>query len=368
MATKSALIIVLGGYGNFGKRISRALVKKQIPILIAGRDEMKARALAAELGGLADIAIFDVQSEFETKLKEYAPRVVINTCGPFQGADYSVAKTCIAHETHYIDLADGRDFVRDISKLDEVAKNANVAIISGASTVPGLSSAIVEEFKNNFACIEEMIFGIAPGQGAERGLATTKGILSYVGKRLKPFAGNENPYGWQDLYFQKYPELGFRLMANCDIPDLDLLPQKYGIRKIRFSAGLELGILHIGLWLISHLIKFGLKIELVNFAKPMLRIADVLNPFGSDDGGMHVILRGTDEDGRHKEIKWFIVAKNGDGPQIPTIPAIVLAQKLFNDQFEKRGAMPCVGQITKDEYLSELSEFAIKEYEFQTVR
>jgi hypothetical protein len=60
-----------------------------------------------------------------------------------------------------------------------------------------------------------------------------------VGKKLKRCAGYETRYGWQDLRLQKYPELGSRLMANCDVPDLDLLPDKYGIKKIRFSAGME---------------------------------------------------------------------------------------------------------------------------------
>lgn len=39
MKNKSAF--VLGGYGNFGKMISKALVEKQIPVIIAGRSATK---------------------------------------------------------------------------------------------------------------------------------------------------------------------------------------------------------------------------------------------------------------------------------------------------------------------------------------
>ncbi len=355
-------VLILGGYGNFGKRIARALVKKQVPIIIAGRNEDKAKGLADELGEYAQFCAFDVNKELDTKLKEFKPCVIINTCGPFQGADYSIAESCIANKVNYIDLADGRDFVRDISILDERAKLAGVAIISGASTVPCLSSAIIEAFKDDFTQIDEMVYGIAPGQRAERGIATTKGILSYVGKKLRPFAGNNYAFGWQDIYAQKYPEIGFRFMANCDIPDLDLLPEKYGIRKIRFSAGLELPILHLGLWSLSYLVRWGLPINLAKFAEPMLKIADFLNPLGSDDGGMHVMLRGIGENGKYKEVKWFIVAKNGDGPQIPTIPAIILAHRLASGMNQPSGSYPCVGIIKKDEYLYELKGFHIKEY------
>ena len=71
------------------------------------------------------------------------------------------------------------------------------------------------------------ILSLTAGQKAERGLATTQAILGYVGRKLKPCAGYETRYGWQDLHLQKYPGIGSRLMANCDVPDLDLLPQKW---------------------------------------------------------------------------------------------------------------------------------------------
>jgi hypothetical protein len=354
-------VLILGGYGNFGKRIALALTKKSVAVIIAGRSQEKAEALLEIMPpSLAEIAIFDVTKELDKQLKILRPAVVINTCGPFQNSNYDVAKICIENSVHYIDLADGRDFVNGITELNEQAKQKNVAIISGASTVPSLSSAVIENYKSEFSEIDEMIFGISPGQKAERGLATTKGIMSYVGKPLKPFAGNKKPiYGWQDVYRQKYPELGYRWMANCDVPDLDLFPARYGIKSIRFSAGLELGFMHIGLWIISWLVRIGLPINLQKHADALLKISDYFNKFGTADGGMHIILRGKDVEGKTHERKWFIIAKNGDGPQIPTIPAIVLAEKLATNRLDYRGATTCVCMITLDEYLNELKDFTI---------
>ncbi len=57
---------------------------------------------------------------------------------------------------------------------------------------------------------------------------------------------------------------------------------------------------------------------------------------------------------------WFIVAFDGDGPQIPTVPAIVLAKRLVRGEISDRGATPCVGLVTLDEYLAELRDFAIR--------
>ncbi len=177
--------------------------------------------------------------------------------------------------------------------------SSDVCVVSGASTVPGLSSAVLEHFRSEFAEIDSLKFGISPGQQAERGLATTQGILSYVGKPLKPFPGHRHTvYGWQDLYRQPYPDIGKRWMANCDIPDLDLLPERYGIKSIQFSAGLELSALHLGLWGLSWLVRAGLPLNLPRFAKPMLAASNWFNGMGSADGGMHVIITGKDRDGR----------------------------------------------------------------------
>jgi len=356
-------VLILGGYGNFGKRIAAALSLHGVPVIIAGRDLIKASALAATLARGRGVAI-DIHGDLAGALRHEKPSVVIHTCGPFQGSDYSVARACAAAGVHYIDLADGRDFVRDFRGLDTEAKAAGVTLISGASTVPGLSSAVVEHFKSRFARLDAMDFGISPGQKAERGLATTRAIMTYVGKPLAAFAGHPRAYGWQDLRQHDYPAMGRRWLSNCDIPDLDLLPEAYGLKDIRFGAGLELGFMHIGLWAVSGLVRAGLPLDLPARAGPLLRISDWFNVFGSDVGGMHVTLSGEDTDGKPLRTEWAIIARSGDGPQIPCVPAILLARRLY----EKGpgltpGAFACVGLVKLEDYLAQLGRFDISSFE-----
>ena len=355
-------ILILGGYGNFGKRLAGALCRDGYSVIIAGRNKDKADELVKNLPhGLAEAAVFNVDDDLVSQLEKLKPSVVINTCGPFQNRDYRVAEICINASVHYIDLADGRDFVTGITKLNELAKQKHVAVISGASTVPGLSSAVIETFKDQFSVIDNLTFGISPGQKAERGLATTQGILSYVGKPLKPATGDKKPrYGWQNIYLQHYPTLGYRWMANCDIPDLDLLPQHYGIKSIHFSAGLELWPLHLGLWAMSWLVRLGLPIHLPDYAEPLLRISNWFDGFGSADGGMHVILSGKSHQGKLHRIKWFVIARDGYGPHIPTIPAIILAKKLADKKIMLDGATPCMGLVTLQEFAEELKNYPIE--------
>jgi hypothetical protein len=51
-------------------------------------------------------------------------------------------------------------FVCQISKLDSSAKRNKVLIISGASLIPALSSAVLEEFRNEFSEVDSLVYGI----------------------------------------------------------------------------------------------------------------------------------------------------------------------------------------------------------------
>ena len=359
-------VLILGGYGNFGARIATALVKNNISVIIAGRDLHQAEALRDKLKqhaaeNLVTIAAFDAHQALDQQLAQLKPTLVINTIGPFQTADYSIPTLCIQHKVHYIDLADAREFVNGITCLDALAKENNVFVVSGASTVPGLSSAVVAHYKHHFATIDSLTYGISPGQKAPRGLATTESIFTYLGKPLKPWGKNQRQYfGWQDIYRQDYPELGKRWMANCDIPDLDLFGQHYGIKTIRFSAGMESSFLHLGMWLMSYLVRIGIPLNLPKHAKSLLALSHLFDSLGSANGGMHMMISCTNHEGKPLQIKWFIIAKDNDGPQIPCVPAIILSKKIIQGQLQTRGATPCVGLVTLDEYMNELTGFSIQ--------
>ena len=178
-----------------------------------------------------------------------------------------------------------------------------------------------------------------------------------MGKSLKPFAGHPHTYGWQRTYQQLFPEIGQRWMSACDVPDLDLLPIRYNIKSIQFSAGMELSLVHWSLWVFGWLVRLGLPLNLPNFAPALLRLNRWLGRLGSINGGMHINIKGKDRMGALKTVEWFIIAKDGDGPQIPTVPAIVLANKMVTDSLDIKGALPCVGLVALSDYIDALKDF-----------
>jgi short subunit dehydrogenase-like uncharacterized protein len=217
-------VLILGGYGNFGSYIARSLAPDpSIQLLIAGRSRQRATAFAASIDARAPVEAdaVDIEAGLERRLRELAPDMVIHTVGPFQGQSYGVAEACIRNGIHYVDLADGRAFVAGIGVLDQAAKAADVLVVSGASSVPCLTAAIVDDALPRFRTVEEIDYGISAAQQTNRGLATASAVLSYIGRPFTTLRDgrSETVYGWQDLHAEHYPELGLRLFGNCDIPD-----------------------------------------------------------------------------------------------------------------------------------------------------
>ncbi|MBA3564262.1 MAG: saccharopine dehydrogenase NADP-binding domain-containing protein [Gammaproteobacteria bacterium] len=351
---KAYRIVILGGYGHFGGRIAKALAShRDLHLLIAGRSMAAASGFVAGLGSTAAaheaVQLDHASPDFELALRRLDADLLIHTCGPFQGQDTHVAESCIATRTHYVDLADARDFVCGFTRLDGSARAKGVLLITGASTLPAVSSCVIDEIAKQYATLQEVRISIAPGQRTPRGLATIEAILSYCGRPFRRLEAGRwiTVYGWQDIRRIDYPQLGQRWMASCDVPDLALFPERYaGVATVNFHAALELSALQWGMWLMAWLARAGLVNDWSRHARLVKRLADRFDRFGSDVGGMQIELTGIGVNGCARRTAWFLLAANGHGPEIPCIPAIVMAQKLARGDIAVRGAQPCMGLMS----------------------
>jgi saccharopine dehydrogenase-like NADP-dependent oxidoreductase len=360
-------IVVIGGYGFFGARICSALAKNPaIDLLIAGRNIERARRLAYQLG-LAEHQAVRVDADsprLGQVLKELRVGTVIHTAGPFQGQDYTVARAAISAGCHYIDLADGRRFVAGIGALDAAAKERGLTITSGASSVPALSSAVVDRYFPEFERLDSIRIGISSGARAP-GLATVRGVFSYAGKPITTLQDGSwtTAFGWLGLERHQFPSpLGRRWLGNCDVPDLDVLPSRYPTAKtVTFQAGFASDVGHILVWALAGLVKVGSLPSMTSFASPLNRVSRWVEPIVSDKGGMFVTLQGVGRRGQPHRVTWNLIAEHNHGPFIPCGASIVLAAKIAEGVKLPVGAMPCIGLLTVAEYLEALKGLDMKE-------
>jgi hypothetical protein len=357
-------VVVLGGYGNFGARVCRGLAASPgMEVVAAGRHPDAGPAAIAD--PKLQYARLDLEaSDFPAALERLGPDLVIHCAGPFQSQDYRVALAALAAGAHYIDLADARQFVAGFAhRVQAPARAAQRLAFSGASSVPALSSAVIDSLMERLAQVEEIQVAIAPGQRAPRGEATIAAACSYAGRAFKWRSRGawRDAWGWKELKRLRFYGLGPRWAAACDVPDLELFPRRYpGAHTVEFRASLEVGAQQLALWLAATLRRRGVPLPIERWTRPLGRIASWMNGFGGDRGAMLVSLVGRQTDGSRVHIEWHLTADARHGPEIPCMAAILLARKLANGGLSPPGgAFPCVGFLALREFEAEFARWRI---------
>ncbi len=358
--------LVLGGYGNFGARICHGLASdSRIELLVGGRDGARAQALAQTLGPSASGMALDLDTDDLTqRLVSLGVQLVIHTAGPFQQQGYRVATAAAHASAHYLDLADGRRFVCDFpATMDAAFKRADRTAITGASTLPALSSAVIDFICAGWKRIDRISICIAPAQTAPRGNATLAGVLSYCGEPVSVWMDGrwQARTGWGGLHLEHFARMRPRLGSLCDVPDLELLPSRYAVGdRVVFRAAAEVGLTQRVLAVLALARAARLLPPPSRWASALNTAGKLFDRFGSGLGGMVVRVSGRDTEDADASVAWHIAADHDHGPEIPCMAAILLARRLASGSPLPAGAFTAAGQLTLAEFEPEFARWRME--------
>lgn len=326
-------VVILGGYGGFGARLSRRLAEDGWAVLVAGRRIAEAERLASQLPN-ARALVADRNGDLTPLLEAHQPFLLIDAAGPFQGSRYQVAKACIACGVHYVDLADARDFVGGIDQLDAAARAAGVVVVSGGSSVPALSGAVIGALSRDMLEVRSVEMAISASNRATAGASVAAAILSYVGRPIRLCCAGRwrEETGWHRLRRERFVVPGRatirRLVALADVPDHTIVPETVRGRPATiFRAGPEFAFQLLILWFLSWPVKWRWISSLSPFARWLLPLQGLSARLGSDRSALAIEVKGWRADGARVR-RWTLIAEDGDGPEIPTIAAHVLADAI----------------------------------------
>lgn len=337
-------VLVLGGYGVFGDRLARLLVKDGVEVIIGGRDFRKAAMLASNLK--AEALQIDIVGDL-TPIANAGANVVVDAAGPFQAygeEPYRLARFCIEHRISYLDLSDDAAFTAGITSLDAPAKAAGCFVVSGVSSVPAISSAAVRALSEGLSEVTVIETSLVPGNRAPRGRSVVASILSQTGEPLCVWRGGKwrSYRGWSNAKAVCFGPAFRRKVYFIGAPDTKLFPQAFSARSVIFGAGLELGIMHRALYALGLVRGWHLLPKLTVFLGPILWLSNRLKRFGSDRGAMAVDVVGL-RNGKPVRRRWQIIAKQGDGPFIPAVPVRAALRKYGA---VAPGARPCLFDLS----------------------
>lgn len=356
-------ILILGGYGTFGGRLAQLLANdERLILLIAGRSMEKADVFCRELpaGAQRVPLFFDRNGDVEAQIKNINPDLVVDATGPFQDYgknQYQVIKACIVNGVDYMDLADGSEFVKNISQFDEQAKAKNIFVLSGVSSFPVLTAAVVRRLSKGFAKINTIKGGIAPSPFAGVGLNVIRAITIYAGKRLPLVRNGKHSYGYALTETMRYTiappgylPLKNTLFSLVDVPDLQVLPELWAdLDSIWMGAGPVPEILHRMLIGLSWLVRIRILPSLLPFARLFFFVINVLR-WGEHRGGMFVVVQGIDKDGKQIERSWHLLAEGNDGPFIPSMAVEALVRCSLSGKRPPIGARPATSDLELEDY------------------
>lgn len=353
-------ILILGGYGVFGGRLTELLSDNpDLEILITGRSAQKAQAFCKQHRGAATL-VPAVAERHTVKilLEAHHPHLLVDASGPFQeyGKDrYSVVEACLSSGTSYVDFADGSDFVFDIDRYDEAARSAGIFILSGVSSFPVLTAAVVREIGQDID-VRRVTGGIAPSPYAGVGLNVMRAVLGYAGAPVRLTRGGTetvagglceslrytvSPPGYLPLHSIRF--------SLVDVPDLRVIPHEFPeIADIWMGAGPVPWFLHVMLNGLAKL-RWTLRIpSLTLLARLCHRVINHL-AYGEHRGGMFIDIVGETPEGPASR-SWHLLAEGDDGPYIPSMAIAIIVRQMLNGAAPEPGARPATNELTLSDY------------------
>ncbi|MGZ5909148.1 MAG: DUF4166 domain-containing protein [Reyranella sp.] len=357
-------VLIVGGYGTFGGRTVELLEDEpRLVLYIAGRSLERARTYCKtrdKAKARLVPAIFDRNGDLSAQLVALRPHILVDASGPFQAygqGRYRVIEACIAHGIHYLDLADGSDFVEGVRAFDPAARRAGVFVLSGASSFPVLTAAAVRHLSAGMARVTAIRGGIAPSPYAGVGTNVIRAIAGYAGQPCtlrrngRPAIGH--PFT-DHMRFTIAPPgrlpLRNTLFSLVDVPDLralaDLWPEA---DSIWMGAGPVPESLHRTLAALAWLVRLRLVRSLLPLA-PLMHLASNRLAWGEHRGGMFVEVEGVLASGSPTRRSWHLLAKGDDGPLIPSMAVDALVRKTLAGQMPPIGARAAVRELELDDY------------------
>ncbi len=344
-------ILIVGGYGVFGGRIVELLEDEaRLTIIVAGRQLVKAKAYCdGRISAKARLvpANFDRNGDLDAQLAAHGPDIVVDASGPFQAygdGAYRLIEACLRQGINYLDLADGSDFVAGVSAFDQAARKAGVFALSGVSSFPVLTAAVVRRLAQGMASVETIRGGIAPSPFAGVGENVIRAIASYAGQPVALRRDGQQAAGHPFTEHMRYTiapggkvPVRNTLFSLVDVPDLRALGELWPEAKtIWMGAGPVPEILHRVLAVLARLVKWRIIPSLSPLAPLMHWVMNHIR-WGEHRGGMFVDVTGTTADRQTVKRSWHLLAEGSDGPLIPAMAVEALVLKTLAGKCRQQG-------------------------------
>ncbi len=153
--------MILGGAGGMGQGVARDLVKQQqVSEIIIGDLYPDPNRLSAKLRDSEKVSLkkLDVNDHSAMVQAFKDIDVLVNCAGPFYKTAVPVATAAVEAKVNYIDICDDYEGTEILfnSKIDGLAKEAGVTVLTGMGSDPGTNNVLVKWYADKLDKVDEI--------------------------------------------------------------------------------------------------------------------------------------------------------------------------------------------------------------------
>jgi short subunit dehydrogenase-like uncharacterized protein len=122
-------ILIYGATGYTGRLVATEAAKRDVNLVLAGRDPERLKAVADPLG--ADVAAIELGEASRLRVLLDGVDAVLHVAGPFSHTARPMVDACLSTGTHYLDVTGEIDVFEAIARRGGEAEEAGVVLLPG---------------------------------------------------------------------------------------------------------------------------------------------------------------------------------------------------------------------------------------------
>jgi len=364
-------VLIVGGYGETGRRIADYLLKhSDLNLIIAGRNFSKAEEYTTRFNNRFDsprckALCLDVIQTDDLKNALKNVRFLVNA-GPALDSEvlYRMADLCIENSVDWIDVQFDPSQYATLEKLDSKMRDNDCCFVSQGGFHPGLPGAMVRWASGEFDQVFEAEIGGLLRQ--KNGLPYTSGVDELIELFRDYKAHIYEDHKWREANYSKKDDMplidfpfgfGPRRCFPMDLEEILLIPEIVpSLRKVAFYIG---GFNNFSDFIVTPLIMAGLKLlpkVRVSFWGKMLSWS---TKFGRAPYGTSVHLKATGyKDGLPASAQLSLF--HNDGYDFTAIPVAATLLQIYDGTCRKAGLFRMAHIVEPERLIVDLENMGVK--------
>ncbi|MER3602245.1 MAG: hypothetical protein C4339_05960 [Nitrososphaerota archaeon] len=179
-------VLVLGGAGDMGSHIVRALASRGAfdEVHVGDVNRERGMALAAEAGERCRYVHVDARQADQLVRLLRGYDVAVSALGPFYEFGPPLARAALEAGTNYVDICDDYDAAEQILALHEAARSRGMTVITGMGWTPGLSNLLAKYAYERLGGAAQVRVHWVGSAADSRGLAVIMHLLYAITGRV----------------------------------------------------------------------------------------------------------------------------------------------------------------------------------------